>query len=151
MSHLHVAPVLLWFWLPWAAALTFAIVGGGASERVGALILMAAAACSRLIRPSHGVFAAVPPGVLGVDAALFVSLIALAIKAPRRWTLTLATLQGLVLLGHTSKAVDPNLWALGYWLLVIPPQTIGIAVLFWGTLGHRLRVRRTDADQPWRR
>ena len=146
----HQVPVLLWFWLPWSAALLYAVAAGGDAERAAVLLLVAAAAATKAVRPDHGVFAAVPRGILVVDTALFAGLVALSVRTDRRWPVMLSVLQGLVLLGHASKAVDPNLWALGYWILITPPQVLGILALTLGTAKYRERIRRTAAGPPWK-
>lgn len=143
--------ILLRFWLPLAFVAVYAGVRGSAPERMGAALLVAAASLTLLVRPDQvHRYGSVERGVLLVDMVLMLALVGLAVRANRLWPSILAALHGLTLLGHLGKAENPDLWALGYHLMITLPVLPGLAVLAAGVWSHDRRMRRSGSDPSWR-
>jgi len=89
-------------------------------------------------------------GWLVADTLLIFTLIALALRANRLWTMALAGLQLAAIFAHIAKALYPQL----------PPLAYALFLQFWGwpmlvcttggTLNHQSRVRRGVSQADWK-
>ncbi|WP_294235181.1 hypothetical protein [uncultured Sphingomonas sp.] len=111
---------------------------GGRHEREAASLLLLAAISTVLVRSSAaGRYSSVEVGVLAVDAALICGLVVVAVRSGRWWSIALAVLQGITLLGHLGKFLDPGLWRLGYAIMITGPAFPGLIILLIGIIQGR--------------
>ncbi len=75
--------------------------------------------------------------MLAVDAALICGLVVVAVRSGRWWSIALAVLQGITLLGHLGKFLDPGLWRLGYAIMITGPAFPGLIILLIGIIQGR--------------
>ncbi|EZP49959.1 hypothetical protein [Sphingomonas sp. RIT328] len=147
---LSLVALLLRFWLPLLATLLYAARRGGPPERAAGGMLLAAAVGTLVVRTDFAHrYSSVQGSVVLIDVLLLVGLVALALKADRRWPILLAALHGMTVLGHVGKALNPNLLRLGYAVMISMPALPGLAVLAVGTWRHQLRMRRHGTDPSW--
>lgn len=118
---------------------------GSRHERAAAALLLVSAVATVLVRSSASYrYSSVEVGVLVVDAALFLGLAVVAVRSGRWWSVALAVLQGITLLGHLGKFLDPGLWRLGYAIMITGPAFPGLVILLIGTMQERRRLTRTS-------
>jgi hypothetical protein len=126
---------------------------GGAPEKVAMLAQVAAAALTIIaihFLPHSANFAGLAKALVMIDVALLISLMWLALRANRLWTIVLAGLQLSTVVVHLSKAVFPAL----------PAASYGIFAQFWawpmlittalGTHYHRMRIREHGEERDWK-
>jgi len=77
----------------------YALWKGGWPERAVALLFLFAAFATLVVRPEY-LFHDLEKGVLLVDSALFLALLAIALRAERFWPLWMTALQGISVAGH---------------------------------------------------
>jgi len=92
---------------------------GRASERLTAILLLAAAFVSPLVAMTS--FMGPELGILAVDAALFAFLILLAMVSDRFWPMWAAAFQIVGTLIHVARFVDVTIW----------PNAYATAEAFW--------------------
>jgi hypothetical protein len=128
----------------------YALLRGGAPERIVGAALLAAAAASALsfselpIRFFHLEF-----GVLLVDLVLLGVLVAVALFADRGWPLLLAGLQLSAIGAHVIKTFDWNMIRVTYAVAIAMwsyPMLIALAI---GTWRHRQRLKAQGYDVAW--
>lgn len=142
--------IALRFWLPLVLVCGYALVRGGAPERLAAAMLVGAGLLTLAVERQAAVrFSSVELGVMAVDLALLVGLFALSMQANRWWPLLLAAFQLMTLLGHLGKWLNPDLMRLGYAIMLFAPAYPLIAVLAAGTHRHQRRLRRHGVDTAW--
>jgi hypothetical protein len=130
----------------------YGISRGGGPERAVALLLLAAAAGTLLAQSAPPVrFNDVEIGVLAVDAALFLGLLAVAMRAERYWPLWMTALQGVALAGHGAKAVNPHVIPWAYAVLLAFWGYPMVALLGIATWRHQHRVRKYGIERSWTR
>lgn len=136
------------FWTMLLVAAAYATVRGGVSERLAAAMLLGAAVATVLVRSNASQrYSSVEVGVLVVDGLLLAGLVVVALRSGRGWSITLAALQTVTLLGHLGKRLDPELWRLGYAIMVTAPAYPGLLALAIGTRQHH-RATRTRSSAP---
>lgn len=130
------------FYVVMAVSLLFAWLRGGATERVGVLLLVGFFAFRVVLRPlipAH--FDEVDLLAFAQDLLGFVGFVWIGLRARRYWPLVAAALQLLSLSAHFARAlrlpVDP--WA--YALLKSFPTLMIYIVLAIGTVSYQRRVR----------
>jgi hypothetical protein len=128
----------------------YAIARGGAPERIVGAALLAAAVGTGLSLSALPVrFFNVEIGVLVVDVALLVVLVAVALQADRFWPLLLAGLQLDTVGAHLFKLVRPDMIRVAYALSIAGwsyPMLLALAVGVWR---HRRRLRAKGQDLDW--
>ena len=143
---------LILFLILWLGCCFYALARGGAPERIGAAVFLAAALLSlALEQPSGARWNSVELGVLIVDLAVFAGFFMLAVAANRFWPLWMSGMQGVQVFSHFAIALDAKVIPWAYWnaqTLWAYPMLVLLAVATWR---HRLRVRRQGADPSWRR
>jgi hypothetical protein len=127
----------------------FALIRGGAPERMGAIILIADFQLSAwVVDPMHSRFAGVEWPMFAVDSAAFAALYILSLVTTRYWPAWMAGIQACVALSHLAGLrIEIIPWAYGtvvagwaYAMLVM------LAVATWR---HRQRIRRYGTDPAW--
>lgn len=147
---LSLIALLIRFWLPLLLVCIYAMRKGGGPERTVAAMLLAAALATLAVRSDFAErYHSVSSAVLIIDIILFGGLTIVATKANRQWPIILASLQGVTLLGHLGKALNPELWRLGYAVMIAAPVLPGIVVLALGTWRHRRRLAKNGVDASW--
>jgi heme/copper-type cytochrome/quinol oxidase subunit 4 len=133
------------------AACGYALIRGGAPERIAALTFALAATLSVALIPSHrGNFEHIELSMLGIDIGVLVTMVVLLVLAQRLWPIWMAAFQTVQVIMHAPMLlhVDVDSWA--YWragALLSYPMLIILAV---ATRRHRMRIARTGADRSWR-
>ena len=126
----------------------YAVLRGGAPERIAGLALLSAAVATRFM---HRGGAGLDLGVLSVDLLLLGVLVVVALFADRHWPLLLAALQALGTGAHLVKALDDGVLRLVYAILAASWSYPMLFVLVIGTFRHRSRLARIGADPGWSR
>jgi hypothetical protein len=133
-----------------AACWLYALLKGGAPERVGATVIGVGSILSLVaVSGPGGRFGAVEVGVLMVDLAASVAFVILALRAERYWPLWVAALQVIGTTGHAAKLMDPSVirsayaFVLAFWTY---PMLLLVVV---GTWQHQKRLTRFGVDRSW--
>lgn len=130
-------------------ACLYALVRGGAPERVGAAILLLATLASAVtLALSQDRYRQTELATMWVDIAMTVAFLALALRAQRYWPMWIAMVQ-LDLVAMHLVMFSPETEAWSYWAvqaLWSYPQPILLAV---GTMRHRQRLARYGDDPAW--
>jgi hypothetical protein len=140
---------IAFFSITLVAVVGYALWRGGGPERAVAGLLLAATAATILARPAGPLFNDVEIGVLLVDGALFLGLLAVAVRAERYWPLWMTALQGIAVAGHGAKAVNPNVIPFAYAVLLAFWAYPMLALLAVATWRHRQRLKRFGIDRSW--
>lgn len=132
------------------ASCGYAIARGGAPERIVGVALLVAAVASSL-SPSilSQRFYQIELGVFGVDTALLVILVAVALFADRGWPLIVAGLQLCAVGAHLVKLVDVNMIRVTYVLSITIWSYPMLVALAYGTWKHERRMRERGYDLSW--
>lgn len=127
----------------------YASARGGTPERLAVAILVAAIVVSHFVPPAGPVrFQQMEPGLLMVDAGMFLSTMLLSLKAQRYWTIWLSAVYLNIVLTHLLM-LTPSLMPWSYavanaaWNWPVP---LLIAI---GAARHRQRIARYGADPSW--
>lgn len=130
----------------------FALVSGGAPERIGAAIYAAgsfgtlAAASAAPVR-----FQGVEVGVFIVDVFVFLGFVALALRANRFWPIWVSALIGIGLAGHLAMLLHPQVIPWAYAVVLSIWSYPILAMMVAGTWLHRRRRIKNGADPSWTR
>lgn len=88
---------------------TYALARGQAAERATALTIWIGVAATIAARsPIAARYERVEQGILIVDVATFVALVAIAMRSRKGWTLWVAGFQGSTLLAHIARLLAPT-------------------------------------------
>lgn len=132
------------------ASCLYALLLGGAPERLTALIFIAANLATLLIlSPLPQRYGSVEVGAFAVDLAMFCALVWIALHADRFWPMPMSALQGVATISHALGLAHTPVIALVYGVLSqiwFIPMTLVLAI---ATLRHRVRVRTTGAEPAW--
>lgn len=138
------------YWAFLAISSLFILLRGGAPERVGIGIAIAASVLSFLAGTLEGrAFASPEISVLIVDLAVLAAFALLALKADRFWPIAAASLQVAGVASHFAAAASSGViawvYSIGQALWAYPI----ILLIVWGTVRHRRRLSRSGADRSW--
>lgn len=127
----------------------FALIRGGAPERIGAIILIADFQLSAwVVEPMHSRFAGVEWPMFAVDTAAFAALYILSLVTTRFWPAWMAGIQGCVALSHLAGLrLEIIPWAYG--TVVAAWAYAMLAMLAVATWRHRQRIQRYGTDPAW--
>jgi hypothetical protein len=141
---------LAFFYLLLLACCGYALLRGGAPERIGASIFAVGTGLTVLARHEAATrYGSVEAGVLIVDVAALIAFLVLALLARRLWPLWITAFQAIGTAGHLAKLADPEMirWAyaflLGIWSY---PMLLLLAL---GTFNHQRRLKRFGEDKSW--
>lgn len=142
---------LILFLVLWLGSCGYALVRGGAPERIGAGIFLAAALTSAAVEsPAGAHFHMVEIGVLLVDLAVLAGFFALALFAERFWPIWMSAMQAVPVLSHLAIALNPQVIPWGYWNAATLWSYPMLLLLMFATARHRRRLARSGADPSWR-
>lgn len=132
------------------SACVYALKRGGMPERwVAAMMAVAATASAMVPIHAHSSYNSVEWIRLGIDAALFLALLALAVRANRYWPLWMASLQLIALGVHGVRGYDLTLLPRVYARVLGEISYPMILLLVIGTYRHQIRLQRRGADESW--
>lgn len=139
----------LFFNLLFTASFGYAVVRGGAPERITAFLLLIARLLTIFVRsPAPATFTHVEIGIFLVDLGLFAALYTLSLVTTRFWPIWMSGLQGVSVLAHCAILVPP-VNGFAYAIMVEFWAYPMLALLIVATRRHRLRLTRTGSDEPW--
>ncbi len=142
-------------WLFYAiqlAASGYAILRGGAPERLTGLALLLAAASTGLVQHDvPSLFSGLELDVMIVDLVLLAVLVAITLKADRFWPAWATALHALGTGAHLARAISPDVIRLVYAFLSAAWSYPIILLLVIGTVRHSQRIRARGWDLDWSR
>lgn len=142
-------------WLFYAiqvAASGYALLRGGAPERLtGLALLLAAASTSILQWDIPSLFSGLEVGVMIVDLLLLAAMIAITLHADRFWPAWITALHALGSGAHLAKAISPDVIRIVYAVLAAAWSYPIVLVLVIGTVRHSRRIQSRGWDLDWSR
>lgn len=133
-----------------ACSCGYALVRGGAPERVAALTVLAGVGLSVASVPiGYHRFVGVEIDILVLDLTMLIAFQALALTANRFWPMWIAGLQQATVLVHFAKLLAPDIFPLGYAMGLRGWAYMTLVLLAVGTWRHRDRLRLRGADLAW--
>lgn len=138
------------FLLPWLACTLYALIAGGAPERIAVSVYgLAVVATHFAISGAATRWQGLEFGVFVVDTIAFAAFCLLSMRADRFWPIWASALIGVGVLGHFGRWYAPELTPWAY-AVVLTIWSYPILVLFvFGTWAHRRRLARTGSDPAW--
>ncbi|MEA3036635.1 MAG: hypothetical protein QOH04_2407 [Sphingomonadales bacterium] len=128
----------------------YAMLRGGAPERIGASILFFGSALTYAAVSGPAVrFASVEAGVFAVDVAALLGFLIVALCAERFWPLWITALQIIGTAGHAVKLVDPQVLRWGYAFALAFWSYPMLVLLTAATWRHQKRLRLYGVDRSW--
>ncbi len=117
----------------------YALVAGGAPERIGALFYSLSCVATYASWARAATWHEIQSGVLAIDVVTFSLFCLIALCADRFWPIWVSALLGLGMLGHLARAVEPDLfwWAYAVSLTIWSYPILALIAL--GTWTHRRR------------
>jgi hypothetical protein len=138
----------------------YALVRGGAPERIAAITFLVSATLTMLLRqpdlfvfmrqwPSP-IFQHIETGVTIVDSVMLVVMLALALFSERFWPIWMAAMAGITVLTHFTMLLRLDLLPWAYWRSQALWSYPMLLLLTAATWRHRRRLRLIGADRSWR-
>lgn len=128
----------------------YALIRGGAPERVGATILAIGSIVSiSVVSGPANRFGTVETGVFLADVATLVGFLILALHAERYWPLWLTAFQAIGTAGHAVKLMDPGMIREAYAFILALWSYPLLFLIALGTYRHQQRLARFGADKSW--
>jgi uncharacterized membrane protein YfcA len=123
--------------------------GGGPEKAVAALFLLAAITTRLIGMALAERFARVELQLLAIDLLLLVGLIAVALRADRFWTMTVAAMQVIAVGVHAAKLLSPEFTRWVYAVMLAVWSYPMLVLLVLATWRHRQRLIRNGVDPSW--
>lgn len=149
--HAHV----ILFGLLWLGTCGYALLRGGAPERIMAMLFVAGALLSPAVQylenGRSSPFHRIELGVLSVDTVMFAATMWLALYSTRGWSFPMASMQATLPVSHLANAIAPQGVPNAYFAMAVfmaLPQLLLLAVATWR---HRERMHRIGIDFAWER
>ncbi|MGU3389934.1 hypothetical protein [Sphingomonas sp. M1A8_2b] len=134
------------------AASAYAILRGGAPERLTGLALLLAAVSTGIVeRNVPSLFSGLELGVMIVDLMLLAVMIGITLSADRFWPAWVTALHALGTGAHLARAISPDVIRLVYALLSAAWSYPIVLLLVIGTARHSQRIRARGWDLDWSR
>lgn len=128
----------------------FAIRRGGAPERLVGWMLLAAALTTLAIGVPGNAYRGLSWLNFGIDLALFLGLLAIALRANRFWPYWMAAFELLAIGVHGARVLDPTFVPIVYSRLIGQVAYPMCLVLVLGTYHYTRRARLEGvAPKPW--
>lgn len=132
------------------AVSAYAILRGGAPERLTACALLLAAVSTGMLESgTRSLFTGLEVGVMIVDFLLLAAMIAITLHADRFWPAWVAALHALGTGAHLVKAINPDVIRVVYAVLAAVWSYPIVVLLAIGTLRHSQRIRARGWDLDW--
>jgi hypothetical protein len=135
----------------WAILCVVVLIGlvrGGKPERIGISLVVIGSILSMIFASSLGArFRSVEPWILGIDIAVLIAFVILALGTTRYWPMWVASFQAITVLTHLAEVALPNAVPRGYSLLQgfwVYPMFVAILL---GAYGHQ-KARKIAGDWP---
>lgn len=128
----------------------YALIWGGAPERITALVFAGASGLTYAFMYDYG-FGSISLRYFLLDVSMLVVIGGLSLWADRFWPMWVAATQFVIVAVHVAKAYRPELLPFVYYAATAKlayPMVLMVAV---GTLRHRERVARHGAELDWSR
>jgi len=139
-------PVLIAFWCLLLGSVAAAYACGGRPERRAATMYLVAAVATVAVRPALSVrYAGVEAATFVIDVLLLLGLARVTSRSNRWWLICATALQGLTVLAHVGKLLNPNLLRLGYQMMATWAALPQLMLLALGVLIQAMRARRRAA------
>ncbi|MEG3083125.1 hypothetical protein U1707_05685 [Sphingomonas sp. PB2P12] len=143
--------VLIFYTIQLAAS-GYAILRGGAPERLTGLALLIAALSTGIVeRNVTSLFSGLELGVMIVDLILLAVMIGITLSADRFWPAWVTALHALGTGAHLARAISPDVIRLVYALLSAAWSYPIVLLLVIGTARHSQRIRAKGWDLDWSR
>ena len=143
--------VLIFYTIQLAAS-GYAILRGGAPERLTGLALLIAALSTGIVeRNVPSLFSGLELGVMIVDLILLAVMIGITLSADRFWPAWVTALHALGTGAHLARAISPDVIRLVYALLSAAWSYPIVLLLVIGTARHSQRIRAKGWDLDWSR
>ena len=143
--------VLIFYTIQLAAS-GYAILRGGAPERLTGLALLIAALSTGIVeRNVPSLFSGLELGVMIVDLILLAFMIGITLSADRFWPAWVTALHALGTGAHLVRAISPDVIRLVYALLSAAWSYPIVLLLVIGTARHSQRIRAKGWDLDWSR
>ena len=134
------------------AAFAYALLRGGAPERLLGLAMLIAAVSTQLLQDEMAVrFAGVELNVLLVDLTLLGVMLTITLHADRFWPAWATALHLLGTGAHLARALSPDVIRLTYAVLSAAWSYPIVLLLVIGTVRHASRIRSKGWDLDWSR
>ena len=141
---------ILFFNLLLLGSCGYAILRGGAPERITGWLLIAATVLTPLAARGLATrYVQAELGIFIVDVALLTALTIVALKADRLWPMILAAMQLDTTAVHILKLVDADMIRITYALMIAAWSYPMLFILAVGTMRHRRRLARFGEDRAW--
>ena len=128
----------------------YALLKGGAPEKIGTAILAVGSVLSLAARSSPATrFGSVETGIFLIDVACLLAFILLALRAQRYWPLWIAGLQLIGTAGHAVKLMDPEIMRRAYAIVLVFWSYPMLLILVLGTFRHQQRLAKFGVDRSW--
>ena len=140
------------FLLLLVACCGYALLAGGAPERIGAALYALACLSSFLVVSAPQLrFRNLEVGIFIIDLLLFACFVVLALGARRFWPIWVTALCGLGVMGHLATWAGPEQipWAYAVILSIWSYPILMLLVI--GTAAHRRRLKSHGSDPCWSR
>jgi hypothetical protein len=135
----------------WAILCVVVLIGlvrGGKPERIGISLVVIGSILSMIFASSLGArFRSVEPWIMGIDIAVLIAFVVLALVTTRYWPMWVASFQAITVLTHLAEVALPNAVPRGYSLLQgfwVYPMFVAILL---GAYGHQ-KARKIAGDWP---
>ena len=131
------------FWSLMAGCCGYALVYGGAAERVVAIVFLGGDVLSDIAMSPYAVrYARFETGTFLVDLAMAALLFAVAIRSRRYWPMWMCAFQSVQLGSHFAGLLEPAILRLTYGLLISLWAYPMLLLLAIATLRKRMRMAR---------
>ena len=141
---------ILFFNLLLLGSCGYAILRGGAPERITGWLLIGATVLTPLAAGGLAMrFVQAELGIFVVDVVLLGALTIVALKADRFWPMVLAAMQLDTTAVHILKLVDADLIRITYALMIAAWSYPMLVVLAIGTMRHQRRLAQFGEDRAW--
>jgi hypothetical protein len=131
-------------------AWTYALLKGGAPERIGSTIIAVGSILTLVAAISSATgYRAVEIGVFFVDVATLVAFLVLALRAERYWPIWIAALQLIGTAGHAVRLVDPTIIPRAYAFVTVFGSYPMLLLIVLGTYRHQQRLAKFGVDRSW--
>lgn len=130
-------------------AFAYSLARGGKPERYVATAILIASFASAAVIPWTPRVRGVLTGVLAVDLVLMGVLVAVALRADRRWPLTVAAMHAVAVMGHLVQLTKAGLNGTVYGFLIIAWSFPMLMVVIVATWRHQRRERAVGPEPDW--